>query len=1087
MGKSDTEAVKRPSNPLAAWYSKFFYRNKQEQQFFSFIYRRLDIRISSQRGSAGLNWFQLAITGIAILFGMLANVNMVIFEGKLTSAADVLRFITRLVSSIVLFAPLLADMVNSSYVIRMASYYISVVGFTLSMSVLFWLIQYDKGVDGVAPYPISLGFFCPFVILQAWLLPVTHLVILCAIVIVIQLPPAIITIIAGTHPVSVLIELALYGVIVLMVLQLSSGTIASLRQTYRDVSAAHETVLRTVKERDIITGHLKAVLPPHILPRLEAGEQGVTEMFRTAAVVFVHVLLDQSSSQRDRGTGQWMGANEPVNTPDDDAVCGACPVTGLSPAATINALNECFHILDEHASRHGIDRIKTIGPKMMLFVPNIDIPGTLDTLQTFLQDIAEPFDFMPRNVELKLGCAIGPVSGGVIGKMRFQYDIWGNTVNVAARMEALAEPGTLVLTDTPESRILASRTGDTPDVPSNSTTPPHMESVNVKGVGVMQPLVVDLHHDTAETDVEVTLTFDFVPEITIENMTILEDETAIDSDADSGGGLAVGLSRPPSPNPRPRPLMNYGSTGDQTLPYPTPPYPTLGVLPRRDSVYEDWMGRTSTDMDCESDMDTPSESVPTDITGGQLRGAPFMRMALHTVQSGTLNTIRVREIERRFTPTLVWGRFRDENDQQEFRVYTCRRTGRMSVLPLVVCATMASLIDVLFFLKGSARVCTRLISLVLIAASGALLGPIFTAIFFISGTRHFKIAQILAQAGVTVFFLRFIITVAVFWAMHEPPDLILSFCHHGARLMFMWPCCVAFLTFCRMIPHSIVMMLGYVLFAALVYFASDRTVILPFIVELLEIAIIIMMTSKTRSIRTVMTFSVANKERFVKQEVQHLRDKRRDLLQLLYPDIICQAIINGDHIEPMMFNEVALMQFDIVGFTTMSAAMSSAETIEMLNWLYNMCDLEVLKMKKYRVNKIKTIGDAYLVSCGAPEPTPNPVGPLIRLATRLISKLNSGDVPDRYKGINCRFGIAYGTAIGAVMGYDQNSIYDLFGPVVDSVEVMEQGSQPNKLLVSPDAVRAWKAADRVEVGRYRVTDGSLGYLVKARAGRGNHL
>ena len=120
----------------------------------------------------------------------------------------------------------------------------------------------------------------------------------------------------------------------------------------------------------------------------------------------------------------------------------------LSPEQLISELDECFLAFDEIAEKNGLEKIKTIGDAFMcaggLPIPNDTHP--LDAVRAALEMSRwlesrnhEKPDAVFR--EMRIGIHTGPVIAGVIGKNKFAYDIWGDAVNLAARLEELGEPG----------------------------------------------------------------------------------------------------------------------------------------------------------------------------------------------------------------------------------------------------------------------------------------------------------------------------------------------------------------------------------------------------------------------------------------------------------------------------------------------------------------------------------------------------------------------------------------------------------------------------------------------------------------------
>lgn len=121
-----------------------------------------------------------------------------------------------------------------------------------------------------------------------------------------------------------------------------------------------------------------------------------------------------------------------------------------SPEQIVRELNECFSAFDDICTRFNMEKIKTIGDAYMCAggVPKPNMTHPVDAVLAGLamQEFIEKRKYQKRlrgepYLELRVGIHSGPVLAGVVGKNKFAYDIWGTTVNVAARMETTGEVG----------------------------------------------------------------------------------------------------------------------------------------------------------------------------------------------------------------------------------------------------------------------------------------------------------------------------------------------------------------------------------------------------------------------------------------------------------------------------------------------------------------------------------------------------------------------------------------------------------------------------------------------------------------------
>ena len=122
----------------------------------------------------------------------------------------------------------------------------------------------------------------------------------------------------------------------------------------------------------------------------------------------------------------------------------------LTAKELIEEINVCFKAFDHICETHGVEKIKTIGDAYMaasgLPIPSENsIKNTVLAaleMQAFISNrIIEKDKLNEMSFKMRLGIHTGPVVAGIVGVKKFQYDIWGDTVNTAARMESSGEIG----------------------------------------------------------------------------------------------------------------------------------------------------------------------------------------------------------------------------------------------------------------------------------------------------------------------------------------------------------------------------------------------------------------------------------------------------------------------------------------------------------------------------------------------------------------------------------------------------------------------------------------------------------------------
>jgi adenylate cyclase len=223
---------------------------------------------------------------------------------------------------------------------------------------------------------------------------------------------------------------------------------ASEKQKLRaQVDAQHEEIRI---ERDRSERLLLNILPPTIAERLKRNEVNIAQGHADVTVMFADIVGFTRMTEE------------------------------LSPVETVKILNDVFSIFDDIADKYRVEKIKTIGDAYMACA-GLDTGAQIhyaDAVASMAIEMVQKVDDYRRrtgeSVRIRIGIGTGPVVAGVIGKKKFIYDMWGDTVNVAFRLAADAPPES-VMVDLTTHRRLYNRFRFEP-----------VQEVEIKGKGRMQ-------------------------------------------------------------------------------------------------------------------------------------------------------------------------------------------------------------------------------------------------------------------------------------------------------------------------------------------------------------------------------------------------------------------------------------------------------------------------------------------------------------------------------------------------------------------------------------------------------------------------
>ncbi len=131
---------------------------------------------------------------------------------------------------------------------------------------------------------------------------------------------------------------------------------------------------------------------------------------------------------------------------------------GMTPTQVFTMLNRIFSSFDELAEKFGLEKIKTIGDAYMvaggLNDGQADYSDAIADMALAMRDLLHSdFKVNESHLEVRIGIGTGPVVAGVVGKKKFIYDLWGDTVNIASRITSEGVPGMIQVDDTTWRRL----------------------------------------------------------------------------------------------------------------------------------------------------------------------------------------------------------------------------------------------------------------------------------------------------------------------------------------------------------------------------------------------------------------------------------------------------------------------------------------------------------------------------------------------------------------------------------------------------------------------------------------------------------
>jgi class 3 adenylate cyclase len=186
-----------------------------------------------------------------------------------------------------------------------------------------------------------------------------------------------------------------------------------------------------------------------------------------------------------------------------------------------------------------------------------------------------------------------------------------------------------------------------------------------------------------------------------------------------------------------------------------------------------------------------------------------------------------------------------------------------------------------------------------------------------------------------------------------------------------------------------------------------------------------------------------DRERSVLEQLRVEKEKSEALLLNILPRTIVSRMRQGEVEIADRYDEVSILFSDLVGFTTIASRFPASRVIDLLNRVFSKFDAIA---NQHGLEKIKTIGDAYMVAGGLPEPHPDHAAATAKMGLRMVDIVReTGEALGM--PLQIRIGIHTGAAIAGVIGRHR-FIYDVWGDTVNTASRMETYGLPNRVHIS---------------------------------------
>jgi len=190
-----------------------------------------------------------------------------------------------------------------------------------------------------------------------------------------------------------------------------------------------------------------------------------------------------------------------------------------------------------------------------------------------------------------------------------------------------------------------------------------------------------------------------------------------------------------------------------------------------------------------------------------------------------------------------------------------------------------------------------------------------------------------------------------------------------------------------------------------------------------------------------------------KAEVEKEKDRSESLLLNILPSEVAEELKSKGFADAKHFNDVTVLFTDFVGFTTVSERLTPQQLVDELHACFSAFDGII---QKYNIEKIKTVGDAYLAVCGLPLADEAHAENIVSAAIEIREFMLNRRKELGFKTFEIRIGVHSGSVVAGIVGVKKFA-YDIWGDTVNTAARMEQNSEAGKINISEATYELVKA------------------------------